>query len=764
MAANSEKEPKSVRFKIGVDGSPEKPVDATLYAFDAQGSLIASAPVREGEVQLDVLPFRLRKARLLVGPTLPENRAEKPTVEMLQRLRAYEPTFQFERGRRAYELLPIPDPLWLHWWWCTCRVRGRVIKVETLGGVTYEKRVCHARVHICEVDPLPWLIARLPDASIFRLRAELLAALEQPFPVDPNPPDPPLRFDPGFIDPLPPIAQAINVFGKFDLAKLNPQPEVPSLGRSAISSIEKTALNPQPLPPKVQVAQVSMPLELRSSLLSRSVLQVRDALIKNIELLRPFWCYWDWLDYYLYPYFYRCDELAVVETDENGRFDTTIWYPCGDQPDLYFWVEYSIGGSWETVYRPPIRCHTYWNYECGSEITLRLYDPRVHGCDDRPLVLGKKVVVKTIGRQVSMGEIYRHAPTAANEGLVKEGWIHAGKPSPFGAVLEPRVDFGSGLKGAGITHYRWSYRPLGSTDEGDWKVLDAPVSRHYRVSTAPGDPTIYSSVQIGPDTSLGAYYAVIDPDLPANGEDWEVLDEGYDLASAYFNTTLQTPGKYELKLELFKNVGGVMQRVDLTAEGVELYEITDPAPLVEGSYTTTAAAGDRLLTDPGTGHKLAYRLVLHVDNRVCFGTIEDVTIGGTPAGRCGFLEYHNLTDEAHISFRASHPANFAWFHFRLVRVSTQVGEGTASGLVDDASANGFTRAGDTFGKNLTINTLMTSGLAVGETPCTRAAFAEWLYVYALATNGYQRLSGLDAPRWWEDVNQVNLRGFAITPA
>ena len=45
-------------------------------------------------------------------------------------------------------------------------------------------------------------------------------------------------------------------------------------------------------------------------------------------------------------------------------------------------------------------------------------------------------------------------------------------------MLEPRVDFGSGLKGANITHYRWSYRPLGSVDENDWLVMDekgAPV-------------------------------------------------------------------------------------------------------------------------------------------------------------------------------------------------------------------------------------------------------------------------------------------------
>ena len=59
--------------------------------------------------------------------------------------------------------------------------------------------------------------------------------------------------------------------------------------------------------------------------------------------------------------------------------------------------------------------------------------------------------------------------------------------------------------------------------------------------------------------------------------------------------------------------------------------------------------------------------------------------------------------------------------------------------------------------------LMSSGLPEDETPCTRAAFAEELDVHALATNGYDRLAHLDAPRT-ADPAQVDLRAFAITPA
>lgn len=767
-----------IRFTVGYDGKPDKPINARLYAFDGQGHFLTSAPLREGEVALEATADQLKRARLFVGPELPKGRSMTPTLQTMAHLNAYEPTWRFESGRDRYELLPVPDYLWPYWFWCSCRVRGRVIKVETLGGVTYEKPVCHARVHVCEVDRLPWIIARLPDDIIYRLRDELIWAIEHPIPI-PNPPDPPYKFDPGYIDPVPVLRKAASVLGRFDGSEVgfNPQPDPPtevklrSVLSQALDSGE-VMLNPQPLPPKATRAQVTatpLAFESRAALTAGSVGLVRDALIKNAALIKVYWCYWDWL----WPWFrYGCEELAVTETDEHGRFDTTIYYPCfGDKPDLYFWVEYSIGGVWTTVYHPSIRCHTYWDYVCGTEVTIRVTDPRVHGCGDQPELLGKKVVVKTIGRQVSMGEIYRDSVVPAEhlkEGQVKEGWIHAVKPSPFGAVLEPRVDFGNGLKAAGITHYRWSYRPLGSTDETDWKVMDEiqagrTVSRHYRATSAPGDPVVYKSVQIGPDpVAPGGYYTLIDPALPADGEDWEVLDEGYDLASAYFDTTLLPHGKYELRMELFRKVGAVMTRVDLEAESVELYEITDPAPLVEGSYTTTAATGDRTLKDPGTLHVVGYRLVVHVDNRVCHGNIEDPTVNTVPAGRCGFLEYSDLSDNAHISFRASHPANFASFHFRVVRVSTPLAEATATGLVEAASVNGFNRLGDLFGKNISINTLMTSGLPAGETPCTRAAFGEALHVYALATNGYQRLHHLDGPRG--ELGEVDLRAFAIAHA
>ena len=752
----SERDGKQKPFTISIDfeGKPDKPIDVAAYLFDAVGQLLASEPIRNGKATL--APAQVgRSARLLIGPALgDEQRDTPPTLATIEALDPHRPAWRFKPDVSAYDLAAIPAHLWPHWPLCHCRVRGRVVKRSySPGGVVVEAPVCNARVHICEVDRLPWIIWRLPDPDIFRIRDDLFELIRIPMPWPPNPDPGPLR-DLG-VDPLASIAEHRQ-------ARLSQV-----IGRS---HLEAVALNPQPLPPVAdglslqRLDAVAVPHAFQFALRSGSAATIRRAIVDHIDLFRPWICHWPWL----HRWYYRCDELRIVTTDEDGRFDTTIWYPClGDRPDLYFWVEASVGGVWTTVYRPPIPCNVWWDYPCGTEVTITVTDSRVTGCGPRPEVSGKQVVVKTIGRQVSMGEIGRE-PSLINPladpfkaGAVVAGWIDATRESPFADSLEPRVDFGDGLKPAGITHYRWSYRTLGSTLDTDWRVIDAPVSRHYRETTPPLAPVIYKSVQIGPAAGVSGYFVEIDPALPAGGEDWEVLDEGFDLASAYWETAGVAPGKYELKLELFRLVGGAMVRVDLTAEGVGLNQIIDPAPLVAGTYVTQSASHDRVLLD-GVGNMAGFRLVLHTDNRVCFGTIPSVTVApGANDTRCGFLEYAPGAAAA-LSFRASHPANYARFNFDTVRVATSLPSASASGLVDVGAVGLFTRSGDTFSAAIPVTTLFTENLPMGQTPCIRAAFAEGLHVEALATNGYGRLSGLDAPRP-ADPAQIPMRAFALTP-
>jgi hypothetical protein len=262
------------------------------------------------------------------------------------------------------------------------------------------------------------------------------------------------------IDPSPINTARMNLMSRVVSATaergFQPQPDPPRQADLS-SSLEQVALNPQPCSPREMVlaAQaVELSGTARLALQSASTPVVRQTLLDNLELVRPFICIWDWL----WPYFCVCDEIAVVTTDHTGRFDTTFWYQCfGDHPDLYFWVEYCIGGVWTTVYHPGVCCNTYWNYVCGSDVTLRVTDPRVPWCGDDPILPGKQVAILSIGRNISMTEIQRQA-AGASEGLTTAG-------QPMGGSLEPHVWFGDGLLAAGITHYRWSYRRLGSSGD-----------------------------------------------------------------------------------------------------------------------------------------------------------------------------------------------------------------------------------------------------------------------------------------------------------
>lgn len=87
--------------------------------------------------------------------------------------------------------------------------------------------------------------------------------------------------------------------------------------------------------------------EVRLALTSKSPSIVREALIKHDYLILPVLCHFPWLIPFL-----TCDKVVVVDSDSDGRFDAEIWYRCaGDKPDLYFWVEYFLDGSWIRVCR-----------------------------------------------------------------------------------------------------------------------------------------------------------------------------------------------------------------------------------------------------------------------------------------------------------------------------------------------------------------------------------------------------------------------------
>jgi hypothetical protein len=585
------------KFSVDFDQKPEQAVDVVAYAFDLRGKLLATNPVKDGRVELPLDANALRGVRLYLAPPL-EGEKRVPTLADMEQLRAYQPVFELNSNSQAYQLLPIPSDIWKWWLKCKCRVRGKVVKPVLVDGVLVDKDVCEARVHICEVDKLWIPILRLPDPLVIKLRDDLIKELQKPprlpvidpqvIPWPPPPPDPERLFSrpgeevtfnpqpdpPGDPlarvalnpQPLPPRESLLSRVAlnpqplppeppdPLRLVALNPQPLPPAILTLRPSKfLEIVELNPQPEPPsptQLRMAAASAELancgttfetlssETRSALLSTSVTAVRQALAANYRLILPYLCIWPWW----IRYFCTCDEIAVLITDHDGRFDTIITYPCfGDHPDLYFWVEYGIEGVWTTVYHPnPVCCHTYWDYACGTEVILRVTDPRVRWCDDTPDLDGLNVVITTIGNGISMSEI-QMAPGAT------QGYTTASEP--FAGTLEMRMDLSrSNLIALGVDHYRWSYRRKtqgdGVTPLSDiWHPMTHPVYRYYKTMVPnPTPPPLlkpfYPADLMGPDPAFpGQNLFRIQPENPpAPGIEWSFLNEHVDMAYAYFET------------------------------------------------------------------------------------------------------------------------------------------------------------------------------------------------------------------------------------
>jgi hypothetical protein len=683
---------KQITIQVSSDERPDFKLPLAAYVYDKRRQEPQRIEIRDGKFDMTMPAGGMGLPRVLIAPMNERIDAAKTSADKLKRLGAYEPVLL--RGRDLVTRIDLPGSIIDFWPFCFCWVHGKVVRNSD------NRAVCHARVHICEVDRVPLWLTRLPDVDIFRLRDDLIKVLERP--------------------PIP-----------------IPGPG-PGLRRAALR------FDPQPDPP----AELNLPPSLQRSLRVASPAMLRNALIEHWQLLVPWFCYWPhwwWL--------FRCDEMTVVTTDEYGNFEATLFYRCGsDHPDLYFWVEYDFGSGYEVVYRPSKACNTYWNYTCGSEIIIRITDPRVPGCEEEPDLPGCQVVVLSIGNGVAVREVQ----STGTEGVTNDG-------RPFGHTLEPRVDFSRTelIDNKGIPYYRWSYRRLSGPDGVSGmvapgsepllappKAMAADVYRHYKSGTS------YSSELMGPMPTTGPSPAPL-PNLfrirPVNspsGDEWIVLNEHIDLATAYFQTDdlAGTPsgdppsddmaaGRYEMRLELFNAAGAL---VNWTTAGIDL-RITDAdAPFGTGTVPTVPAPAYNRILSPG-GDTMGFRMVLRVDNNRCQAEIHPV--GGTvsPDPGCGFHNYSGPGDTATLSFTARHPNNFATYSFATARGAGPdlvVASINPSGTVGDGGQNGFVPAGAfKYAKPIPVSSLLG--------PCPNAAFSELLHVSATATNGYGELDAYD---------------------
>jgi hypothetical protein len=184
-----------------------------------------------------------------------------------------------------------------------------------------------------------------------------------------------------------------------------------------------------------------------------------------------------------------------------------------------------------------------------------------------------------------------------------------------------------------------------------------------------------------------------------------------------------THGKYQLKLDLFDAAGNP---VDIGTAGIGYFVPTTVDP--DGTIHTANANTLGLVSGN------SFIMTVHVDNRPTAGSLGTPALDGTPADDCGVFRYGpphsgNVT----IPYSAGHPDNFATYSYRLSRGATPLTPPTTSGQVS-AATNPAT-------VSMSVIALLTQP---DGTICDVAGFAEDLYVWALATDGWNRLTQYDS--------------------
>ena len=711
------------------------PNELVALAFSKDGQLLARTRPDNDKLYFDLKPEQLRYARVFVFPEPPAG-IEGITLAKAERLQAYEPAIKLGPNNEL-DISRIPGKIIQRWLWYRCCARGRVTKRFLIDGLWQDMPVCNAIVHICEVDPILIVLPRVPDWVIDRFRDVVLERIPIPIP-EPIPDPPPFE---AFV-PIPPRPFS---FGN----------SIQPLARPLGGVQQQLSLQAAP--------NIELPQEVRLKLGNADTNQARNLLVEHIDLFRPYLCRWPWF----WPWLYRCDEITTVRTDFNGRFEACFWRQIFEEKaDLYFWVEYEIDGVPTTVYRPSIPCHTYWDYECGDEVSIRITDPRVpFGCQQP--ISGQIAWVKTIGWGANVSHIEQNSGAS----IIQQGQIFqtvgltdyatAGlgfglanqKVRPFADSLKFIVQFGSGFPSSSVTHYRWSYRKThndklvpASASEQAWTPLDQrTMSKAYTIEVTSGAITTFETryFPLGP-FSIGSVNAYKIPPVSPKG-----TDVGNDPTAEWDQNTitmivdsssLKGDGLYEFKLEFF-NTAGVRQNVADTVN-----QISNPANLGQSQ----PAGSDYLLPAVEDLFK-PFRMKVRIDNQKSTAQIYTVLVDGKASStECGFVQYDNKgTSDVNFRFRASHPNDFATFSFNVAR-------GNSADPLSNADTSGMV-VGSTANYTLGVDGIYRNAVNVGYLlgPCPdKAAFAEHLYVDGLHTNGTSILDSFDASA---------LAAFALEP-
>lgn len=694
-----------IQVSVRLHDSPhgEKLPQVVAYAFTGSGHFITKAAV-DGKGHATVMVPAVqsaREVRIVAGPEIAGE--PQPALSELTRRGARE---QFVRVGLEGKVAPVAFEIRPENWRCWirfCFVRGKLLKRVLSGGLPVDLPVCNADMQIWEVEPIEIIIAKLPDLEIEKLRQVIINPPGPEggvVPVNPNPPDP---------APFTRLAASST-----RLAMAAP-----------VATLEARPARTSPALANLQlVAQQAHTAELRQ------------ALIANAAISRLFICE-------LIPLFVTKTLVATTTTDRCGNFEALIFLSCfSPNPNLYFTasVNFFYGLS-ISIYNPvPVACYTYWNYHCGSEVTLytdSIFAPTCSPCPpvDAP---ANYVLFRAIGN-VQLNAIYgtstvlAGATNSTNIGQIADG-AGAGLNAPFGSVsgglpVLPRVEFDSSLRDLNLAmYYQISYR-VGTS--GSFALLPGQIDRHYNHFV--GTDLVTSPYNLGPKTVGALQLFEIPPSLPPVG-DWAFPDPRYDLANAQFpSSDLPAPptpggthGKYQLKLDLFDAAGNP---VNIAAAGIAYFVPTTVDP--DGTIHTADASTLGLVSGN------SFIMTLHIDNRSTFGALGTPALDGNPADGCGVFRYDSgiggPAGVVTIPYTATHPDDFATYSYRLSRGAVPLTPPTTSGAVS-AATNPATIS-------MSAKSLLTEP---DGTICDVAGFAEDLYVAAMATDGWSRLSTYDS--------------------
>jgi hypothetical protein len=615
-----------------------------------------------------------------------------------------------------------PD-LWRIWIGRLCFVNGTLKKRTVSGGVVLDLPVCNATVDIYEIDPWPIILGSLSDAELARLRDIV------------DGPWPPIHWP---VPPRPPEFTPLQAFDAAGAVALNPQP-LPPAPPAVSDAAAATLVLPADL---VLAARADRPLFER-------------AVLANLDLLRPILCW-------LFPLPVRKTRIATVTTDDCGHFHAVIWRSIFnfDQPDLYFTARQRIWpGFWIDIYAPtPIVCNTWWNYVCGTEVTLVTTHPLAHACPPCPPVVAPNnwVLFMAIGN-TSVWRIHgaNLATMAGAPGHdpAKVGLVDG--TAPWGGTLRPRLEFDNSLRDTlGVFYYRVSFKR--ATDpETAWQASFEAVNRHYTHEV--GGDLILEQYALGPKTvGTSPFLYEIPPALPPVGQ-WSIPNAVLDTQSAVFPTTALAPGvpfdafgvptgpdnggPWQIRVELFDAAGNL---VDPEALGIK-WRVPESFDL-SGTIDTLDAAALGLV-DAALNRMV---LTVRVDNNPAYARIDALTVGGSAAAdACGVMRYGSRPLPVTVPFEALQINRFANYSFYVQRGAVTPPEysiaGTAAAsLATMPAAIPPSPPADPLP---TVDSLLDA--------CTLAGFTEQLYVAHTGTDGWTRLAAYDASA---------ARAFVLAPA